>query len=157
MEVIHEPMKIIPGDHTYCLPNNYTPCYACQEKSNLVKALASKINKLTLENKQLKYRSIMKTSTFTRRKIKTDAKMKFFNKIFRLMQPSLTDINYWKGPKHAKHISKVRHPSCNTPKKLSQRDEFLLTLIRLRLGLLNEDLAERFRVSPTLCSYVFTT
>ena len=21
MEVIHEPMKIIPGDHTYCLPN----------------------------------------------------------------------------------------------------------------------------------------
>ena len=54
-------------------------------------------------------------------------------------------------------LAKVRHPSCNTPKKLSQRDEFLLTLIRLRLGLLNEDLAERFGVSPTLCSYIFTT
>ena len=39
LEVIHEPMKIIPGDHTYCLPNNSTPCYACQDKSNLVKAL----------------------------------------------------------------------------------------------------------------------
>ena len=26
MEVIHEPMNIIPGDHTYCLPNNSTPC-----------------------------------------------------------------------------------------------------------------------------------
>ena len=58
MEVIHEPMKIIPGDHTYCLPNNSTPCYACHDKSNLVKALVSKINKLTLEKKQLKYRSI---------------------------------------------------------------------------------------------------
>ena len=29
--------------------------------------------------------------------------------------------------------------------------------MRLRLGLLNEDLAEIFRVSPTLCSYLFTT
>ena len=81
MEVIHEPMKIIPGGHTYCLPNNSTPYYACQDKSNLVKALVSKINILTLENKQLKYRSIMKTSTFTWRKIKTDAKRKFYTEI----------------------------------------------------------------------------
>ena len=62
MEVFHEPMKIIPGHHTYCLPNNYTPCYACQDKSNRVKAL---VNKLTLGNKLLKYRSIMKTTKFT--------------------------------------------------------------------------------------------
>ena len=103
MEVIREPMKIIPGDHTYCLPNNSTPCYACQDRSNLVKALVSKINKLPLENKRLKYRSIMRTSTFTSRKIKTDAKMKFytginsivlFNKIFRLIQPFLPDVIY---------------------------------------------------------------
>ena len=165
MEVIQEQIKIIPGDYTYCLPNNSTPCYACQDKSNLVKALVSKINKLTLENKQLKYRSIMKTSTFRWRKIKTDAIMKFyigintivlFNKIFRLIQPILTDVIYWKLPKHAKNFTKVRHRRCNTPKKLSQRDEFLLTLMGLRLGLLNEDLTERFGVSPTLCSYIFT-
>ena len=101
LDVIHEPMKIIPGDHTYCLPNNSTPCYACQDKSNLVKALISKINKLTLENKKLKYRSIMKTLTFTWRKIKTDAKMKFytgintivlFNEILRLIPPFLIDV-----------------------------------------------------------------
>ena len=70
-----------------------TPCYACQDKSNLVKALVLKINKLTLENKQLKHRSIKKTSTFIWRKIRIDVKMKFytgvnsivlFNKIFRL-------------------------------------------------------------------------
>ena len=70
MEVIHETMKTIPGDHIYCLPNNSTPCYACQDESNLLKALVSKINKLTLENKQLKHRSIMKTSTFTWKKKK---------------------------------------------------------------------------------------
>ena len=43
-DVIHEPMIIIPGEHTYCLPNNATPCYAYQDKSNLVKALVSKIS-----------------------------------------------------------------------------------------------------------------
>ena len=42
-----------------------------------VKALVSKTNKLTLENKQLKHKAIMKTSTITWRKIKTDTKMKF--------------------------------------------------------------------------------
>ena len=149
MEFIHEPMKTIPGDHTYCLPNNSTPCYACQDKSNFVKTLASKINKLTLENEQLKHRSIMKTLTFTMRKIKTDSKMKFytgikpivrFNKIFRHIQPFLSDRMYWKEAKHAEVFSKVRHRRCKTPQKLSQRDGFLLTLLCLRLGLSNQDL-----------------
>ena len=80
-----------------------------------------------------------------------------FNKIFRLIQPFLSDLIYWKGPKHTKSFSKVRHRRCNTPKKLSQRDEFLLTMICLRLALLNEDWAETFGVSPTHWSYVFTT
>ena len=56
MKEINEPKEVIPGDHTYCLPNNHTLCYACQDKSNLVKALASKINKLNLKNRQLKHR-----------------------------------------------------------------------------------------------------
>ena len=46
MEIIHESMKIIPGDHIYCLSNNYTLCYAYQDKSNLVRALVSNINKI---------------------------------------------------------------------------------------------------------------
>ena len=71
MEVIYEPMKTIPGDHTYYLSNNSTPCYACQDKYNFI----SKTIKLTLENIQLKHRSILKTSTITSRKIKTAVKM----------------------------------------------------------------------------------
>ena len=39
MEVIRDPIKITPGDHTYYLSNNSNPCYVCQNKSNLVKAL----------------------------------------------------------------------------------------------------------------------
>ena len=115
MEVIHEPMKTIPGDHTCCLQNNSIICYACQDRSKLVKVLFSKINKLSLKNKQFKHRSIMKISTFTWRKKKTDAKVKFytginitilFNKIFRRIQPFLSDIIYWKGPKHSETLAK---------------------------------------------------
>ena len=85
-------------------------------------ALVSKINKLTLENKQLKHRPLMKTSTFTWRKIKIYTEMKFyteintiviFNKIFGLIQPFLSDIVNWKVSKHAKIFSTVRH-RCNS-------------------------------------------
>ena len=34
-----------------------------------------------------------------------------FNKIFRLIQPFLSDLIYWKGPKHAKNYNKVRNGS----------------------------------------------
>ena len=44
IEVIHKSMKIMYGDHNYCLPNNYTPCYDFQDKTNFVKALVSKSN-----------------------------------------------------------------------------------------------------------------
>ena len=39
------------------------------------------------------------------------------------------------------------------PTSLNPHDEFLLTLLRLRLGLLNEDVADRFDISPTKSSF----
>ena len=83
-----------------------------------------------------------------------NAKMKFYN--IQNYTFFLSDIIYWKGANHIKNFRKIRYCRCNTPKKLSQCDEFLLTLMRLRLRLLNEDLAETFGVSPTLCLYIFT-
>ena len=43
------------------------------------------------------------------------------------------------------------------PTSLTPHDEFLLALMRLRLGLLNEDVADRFDISPTESSIIFTT
>ena len=60
----------------------------------------------------------MKVSTYTWRIIKTDAKMKFytgintvvlFNRVLRPIKPFLSDLIYWKEPKHAKKFNKVRH------------------------------------------------
>ena len=51
-----------------------------------------------------------------------------------------------------------KHSVTKSSKKLTQRDEFLLTLVRLlRLGILNEDLADRFCIPPSLCPRTFTT
>ena len=43
------------------------------------------------------------------------------------------------------------------PTSLNAHDEFLLTLMRLRSGLLNEDVADRFDISPTNSSFIFAT
>ena len=56
MEVIHEPMKIVPGDHKYCFSNNSTPCYAFQDKSNLVESTCFKNEQINFGKKQLKHR-----------------------------------------------------------------------------------------------------
>ena len=41
--------------------------------------------------------------------------------------------------------------------KLSAREEFLLCLMKIRFGLLHEDLANRFLISKTLASRIFST
>ena len=65
----------------------------------------------------------------------------------------------WKGIKCMS--SKVTRKFAASPKKfgparkLQSRDEFLLTMMKLRLGLLTKDLASRFRISVGLSSQIF--
>ena len=40
---------------------------------------------------------------------------------------------------------------------MTSKNEFLLTLMQLRLGLLNEGLADRFGILTTICSNIFKT
>ena len=72
-----------------------------------------------------------------------------FNRISRLIQLFLSNVIYWTRPKHAKNFSKIRHRICNTPKKLSQRDEFLLELMRLSLGYLIKILQKDLEFNQT--------
>ena len=98
-------------------------------------------------------------------KTKTDAKMRFytgiasvalFNTIFTLIKPYIPHITYWIGPTHAMRILK-RTGREKIPTSLNPHDEFFSTLMRLRLELLNEDVADCFDISPTKSSFIFTT
>ena len=89
-----------------------------------------------------------------------------FSAVFNLIEPYLPSISYWVGPYrmrrrqklYRKSYSKVRqYKNHQFKRKLSHKDEFFLTLMRLRLGLLNEDIADRSGFSPTLSSRLFTT
>lgn len=83
-----------------------------------------------------------------------------FNSLFILLEPYLKNLRYWRGTKQSKVVaSKIRKKSfiSSNKKKLSLKNEFLMTLMRLRLGLLNEDLADRFCISPASCSNIFKT
>ena len=53
------------------------------------------------------------------------------------------------------HLFMFLSPFLPQPRALSLMDEFLLTLMRLRLNLMLEDLAYRFRVSSSTASRIF--
>ena len=102
---------------------------------------------------------------FSWKSIKTDAKMKFytgiktilfFNTLFDLLKPCLPQMVYWRGEKNIRSSGHKKTSDTRT-KKVGQEDQFLLFLVRLRLGLMNEDLADRFRISPATSSSIFAT
>lgn len=106
---------------------------------------------------------------FSTRDLNTDKKLKTFlgipnkqafNALFSLIEKKAPKLSYWKGP--AKHNLKGRKFSSTPQKsgprrKLSAKDEFIMTLMKLRLGSLNADLALRFGVSETTVSKVINT
>ena len=139
-------------------------------KQETINSMSAEIKRLREDNQRL--RRVNKTLTMTRKKpfscssIKTDAKMNFytgiasialFQALFNLLRPYSSDINYWQGAKKMSSTRLRRNAKSNKSRKLSLQDEFLLTLMRLRLNLLNTHLADCFDISTGLCSQIFTT
>ena len=83
------------------------------------------------------------------------ASIALFNTILISIKPYIPYITCWREPKHVMRILK-RTRRKNMPTSLNPDDEFLLTLMQIQLGLLNEDIADRFDISPTK-SFIFTS
>ena len=112
-------------------------------------------------SKQVKV-SVAKVKPFSWTNIQSDSKMRFytgiqtiaiFNTLFSWIKPCLSSICFWRG---RKRIVLFKYIKTRT-QKVGGKDQFLLMLRRLRLGLLNEDLADRFCISASTCSSIFAT
>ena len=110
------------------------------------------------ENKGLRYTDLRKDATV--RQLTGIPTRGAFDKLFCLVNKNVKKVNFWVGP--TRSVKKGRNFK-RTPKKfgpqrvLSKKDEFLLTLMKLRLGSTSADLAQRFGIGTTTVSNVFTT
>lgn len=82
-----------------------------------------------------------------------------FNGLLCLVEPYVQ--KKWKGPKltpaNLKRKYKREPVKLGRKKKLTNSDELLLTLMKLRLALAEQDLADRFGISVSNCSSTFLT
>ena len=138
---------------------------ALQNEIEILRAEQSKLAKKVDEVSQalLKEKSIRKP--FSWKHIKSDAKMKvytglqtvaIFTLLFDLIKPCLPTMMYWRG-KQTKSPSKCKLSLTRRQHRVTHKDQFLMVLMQIRLGILNEDLADRFCVSSGECSKMFTT
>lgn len=86
--------------------------------------------------------------------------------LFDTLRPKAKNMNYWKGQVQGMSATfqlfeeaGVEAPSCKRgPKrKLTLQQEFLMVLMKVRLGLMNHDLSFRFKISTALESTTVAT
>ena len=83
-----------------------------------------------------------------------------FDALFDMVKKNIKKLRYWTCP--AKSTLKGRNFKKSSKKfgpkrKLTEKDEFLLTMMKVRLRSPNADLAQHFAVSATTVTNIFTT
>ena len=148
-------------------------CTNCYDANLKVSSLQDELESLKTVNKRLQQKvnalsnqllhEKNRGKPFSCKDIKSDVKMKFytgiqtlaiFNVIFDFIKPCLSSMVYWRGNNNtvspSKYISHKKKRDQNVPVKY----QFLLVLMRFRLGLMNVDLADRFMISPYTQTYL---
>ena len=116
-----------------------------------VSTYTAKLRKSTL--KYLKTDAKVKTYTGLKSKVQ-------FNDLLKHISGKAIGMRYWAGVKNTKPVTRnfKQTPKKSGPmRKLSLREELLLTLMKLRLAPINEMLGDIFGVSETTVSHVFNT
>ena len=129
-----------------------------------------KNNKSNTQPKSINIKPLPKAKALVLECLKNDSQVRYytgipnrktFNLIYEYVLPKVRNMPYWRGHKNTV-INKVRRYR-GSPKKpggkrsLVIKEEFLLALMQLRLGLLNRHLADMFGISESSVSNIFTT
>ena len=162
-----EPMRVseLPHmvDHNYdsfelqCDCQSCDHCIACHNKLLCIKESQQSLkNKLANKNS---FSSLLVTDSDVSFYTGLPSKA-IFDHVFAYVSSKTDVINYWRGTKHSVSVDEKqsRKKSSRGPqRKLKKKDEFFLTLLKLKQGLLNQFLADMFQVSQSLISSIFTT
>jgi hypothetical protein len=136
-------------------------CLPCHKKQCKIEEMEVNITKL--------YNIIDISKTVYSQLLTTDKMVRFytglpkktvFDHLFDYVRPKVSKMHYWRGSSTTPEVDLTK----KSPRKkrgrghiLELKDELLLTLMKLRLGLLTSDLAHRFHISEGTVSSVFTT
>lgn len=153
------------------IPEQVVVNNCCPEKDASIQKLEEQLKKIQTELDLLKIK-LKHSNKYKGLKcgdLKTDKEVNLltgiptrqaFNVIFDMVNSNVKKVRYWYGPKKStlKGRKFKKSPKKFGPKReLTKKDEFLLTMMKLRLGSTNVDLAQRFSVSATTVTNIFTT
>ena len=133
-----------------------------QELSAKVIELENQVEQLELQLARIKL------SLFSIEKLKSDSSAtKFYTgfpnfptlmSTFEYFEPKVLQMQYWRGNKSSQSSDVHHSKSSRGPKRsLTHLEEFILVLMRLKVGLFIDDLAGRFGISSSQVSKIFTT
>ena len=161
------PAELVQQYHNYaftCDCSDNCTCIGCAKSHQAI---------LDLEQDNMRLRSVIdeiqtevnhKADTFEAKALKSDKTVTFytglkslkqFNDLHKYLESKCASMKYWKGKKHAEE--KGDAALHNRYKKLSHKQEFLLTLMKLKRDLKMRFLADLFDVSQTTVTRTFNT
>lgn len=149
-------------------------CPGCFSKQVRINSLENRVEQLEQEVLSLKAQQVKsqkkhgKKQVFTANTLKTDSNFSLctglkskeaFHDMYEYLEPYAKKMTYWKSSNTERSSTKKKGSpqKCGANRKLNLRDEFLLTLMRLRLGLTINFLAIIFGLVPSSCSQVVNT
>lgn len=154
-------------DHVYSKPADSSPFEL--ERDIQIDELQRLLKSVKLENMSLKIQ-INKTKT---KALKVCVQFQMFLKatkrlsfiqVFQHFSPLLifsksckTRLEIWNTGKGQKVVQLRYRRIVSKYRKLTMKEDLILTMMKLRLGLLFEDFADRFGISSSLASDIFTT
>lgn len=176
------PMQKVDHDHKYkyqgqCDCRPLCDCKGCVVKQIKINSLEEKVRQLErklISNKLTKKPNTCKTSVkkkkqlFGHENISTDNDVNHctgirskaaFDAMYNHLAPHAKKMSYWKSGRQKTKPRKFKATpkKCGTRRKLDQKDEFLMVLMRFRLDLTVHFLAILFGILPSTCSEIVTT
>ncbi|XP_014670846.1 PREDICTED: uncharacterized protein LOC106811658 [Priapulus caudatus] len=137
---------------------NLNPSYVNVKIENLVlkNELADLKSKITSKDEPVKFFCVDDVKDNDRKcKFYTGLTWLQFLCVWEFLGPAMEKLTYWNQP--LKSCRKSPSKTRGTKRKLSATNELFLTLVRLRTGLLNEDLGYRFGITSSTVSKIVIT